>query len=241
VKRLILLALVLATVICNGGFAEEGKELHTHEYKMTWRTPDYNQVINGAYVEQIAVCVFSFETAENKQPLIFEGTTENPKTDFSYMSIEEINQLPDEEILVSFFYDDGKEGEPEYILSSLKKVLLGLESLFDYEKSRDGTEVKKLRIKTLKKTSKPVEYLSFDISASGFESRILYEQLCYLYIEYFVPYTVVNTAVEGSTFEKIDKMRWEIHLPKSLTYCIGFQTNRLTESKQTKHILGKRC
>jgi hypothetical protein len=146
VKRLILLALVLATVFCNGGFAEEVKELHTHTYKIWWVRPDLYKVPDGTMQEETAVCLYTFETDDNKQPLIFEGTVENPKTGFSYLSIEEINQFPDEEVLISFFYDGDKPDGSEYTWTTLKKVLLGIESLSDYDKSRDGTDAKKIRI-----------------------------------------------------------------------------------------------
>jgi hypothetical protein len=205
VKRLILLALVLAIVLCNTCFAEEGTGLHTHTYTGSW-VMDFPRELNGVMKEFTMVLYYTFETSEVKQPLIFEGTDENPKTGFSYMSIEEINQLPYSEVFAKVFYDGDKVLRETYIQTDLKKVLKRIEDLFDYKELKDGTIQKKLRIKTLKKTSKPTPIDYYDLSAGQGNERILYEQLCYIFIEYFVPYTVVNTAIEGSTLEKIERM-----------------------------------
>jgi hypothetical protein len=205
VKRLILLALVLAIGLCNTCFAEEETGLHTHTYTGSW-VMDFPQEVDGVMKELTLEFYYTFETSEVKQPLIFEGTDENPKTGFSYMSIEEINQLRYPEVPAKILYDGDKVHRETYIETDLKKALLSLEKLFEYKELKDGTIQKGLRIKTLKKTSKPTPNDSLYLSVRVGNQRILYEQLCYIFIEYFVPYTVVNTAVEGSSLEKIERM-----------------------------------
>jgi hypothetical protein len=146
---------------------------------------------------------YTFQTNDTKQPLIFEGTEENPKTGFSYMSLEEIEQLEIGQKMVPWEYDGDRILSRINKKLGLKIALLELEKIFDYKILKDGTMQKNIRTK---KINKIVDLHAFGVSVGFEERRILYEQLCYIFIEYFVPYTFVDTSIQGTTLEKINAM-----------------------------------
>jgi hypothetical protein len=140
---------------------------------------------------------------EQKQPLIFQDTAENPKTGFSCFTPEEIQLMPDGYMKLKV---KGTSKTTEYN-HRLKKALLEIEALYEYKTQKDGTIVRSIRTKkdtaSLRKSIIMYEPSrdnknSIDISVCLHEQQILYEVLAYGLYNEITPYVNI-TRVDGST------------------------------------------
>jgi hypothetical protein len=188
--------------VCFSAYAEETVEKHEHIYEtyeksqLLWDTPDGEKEITHVYR-------YSFFTTEEKQPLMFQDTEDNPKTGFSRLSLEEILQFPDGKIEFAVVYDGDKVLETAYDSSFIKNNLLELEKLFVYEEQDDGTIKRVLRTK---KTAKKDENNKFTLSYESGEKIIMFEQMASILIEDFAQGMVVNTNVKGTGLDRLRAM-----------------------------------
>jgi hypothetical protein len=140
---------------------------------------------------------------EEKQPLIFQGTEENPKTDFSRLSLEEIELLPDGPVKRVKVKNTSKTTE---IINGLKKALLELEALYEYKPQKDGSILRRIITRKDSSSIKNIimNYEERDdkncilISVRDGEESILYEILAYGLIYEVSPHTNIK-RVDGLT------------------------------------------
>jgi hypothetical protein len=177
------------------------EEIYTQKYTIASVTKNV-EISENIFIDRTQAYEYEFITSSKKQPLIFESTPENPKTNFSYMTPEEIIQLPDQ-IRVTTTGSDGVVYLETYNDNVLKKALLELEKIFEYRKQRDGTIKKVLRVKT-SKTSTAINDLSFYVYLG--EEKFLYEQTGYIFLEYYAPYVSIDPSFEGTPYQKIYNM-----------------------------------
>jgi hypothetical protein len=208
-KRIVLLILVLMMVTSFiVAFAEETPTTEQKEPKVIYTFEI--EVFPGQFG------IWEVMGFEDKQPLIFQDTAENPKTGFSRFTIEEIKLMPDGCLKLK------NKVNPEIIWDynhRLKASLLDLEKLYIDTTNKDGNVVR--IIHTEKNSDHPKIVMCYTERGSDdkkmmlyvgpHELVLLYEHLSACLIDDLVPYIKIE-RIEGSTLTKLSTIHDFMHV-----------------------------
>jgi hypothetical protein len=183
-KRFASLMVLFVLLLTGNGLAE----MKTHTYNCLYETYGFgtSNVLNAV--------TYKITTDENKQPLLFQAD----KTDFSYMKLREIVQLPDEVEIA--LYAVGKSEEKFTFPNKLKDYFLSLERIFENKKAGE-TWNRTIRIKDFYFMNSEDYKVKSNINGEWNEQLGL-EQLGSMLIEYFAQ-NIIVIHVQGTSLEKI--------------------------------------
>jgi hypothetical protein len=216
---LVIVVIVLTAMISSGNNCiAESTEATKGEPMVIYTLEVYEQGPKGEKVVYGTVEILGWG---EKQPLIFQDSSDNPKTGFSRMSPEEIALLQEEP------YRFAIPGTIDHwsFKTELKAVLTEFDKFFTYRTKKDGSVVRKLQTEAFSESKNPImsgghrdNKNQLPFSVSPYERPIMYEQWAYSLIEDIVPITDIQIPTTGLT---CDRLRYMYDHMKKDTFADG--------------------